>query len=135
MTSKQSRKKSPSIASATEEFERLLQQAPESTHYVLRLYVTGTTRRSVVAIANIRKLCEKYLAGQVELEVVDIYQQPLEAQNEQIIAAPTLVRERPTPPRRMVGDLSDPQKVLVGLDLLHGPDQAGVNENTQWIKL
>jgi circadian clock protein KaiB len=113
----------------------MLKAAPESTRYVLRLFITGTTPRSMTAIANIRALCDQYLAGHVELEVVDIYQQPAEARGEQIIAAPTLVRELPAPPRRMVGDLSDPKKVLMGLNLVPHGSTLNPTDGTEWIKL
>jgi circadian clock protein KaiB len=86
----------------------------------------------VAAIANIRFLCERFLPGQMELEVVDIYQQPVMARDEQIIAAPTIVREFPRPPRRMIGDLSDPQKVLLGLNLIP-PSTAAAS--AAWIKI
>lgn len=129
------RKKVAPRNGVTKEFERLLQEAPKATHYVLRLFITGTTPRSVTAIANIRALCEQYLSGHFELEVVDIYQQPAEAQGEQIIAAPTLVREMPLPSRRMVGDLSDAKRVLVGLNLLPAGQTAETAVETKWIKL
>jgi circadian clock protein KaiB len=116
-------------------FERLLKTAPEATRYVLRLFVTGTTPRSLAAIANIRSLCGHFLPGHMELEVVDIYQQPVEARNQQIIAAPTLVREYPRPPRRMIGDLSDPQKVLLGLNLIPQGGAFEPAEGTTWIKV
>jgi circadian clock protein KaiB len=85
--------------------------------YVLRLYVTGLTKRSMRAIANLRLICESRLRGRYELEVVDIYQHPHLARDEQIVAAPTLIRKLPLPLRSMVGDLSDEKRVLLGLDL------------------
>ena len=85
--------------------------------YVLCLYVTGSTPRSARSIFNIHKLCEDRLAGRYKLEVIDIYQQPDLARAEQIIAAPTLIKKLPLPLRKLVGDLSDEQRVLVGLDL------------------
>lgn len=85
--------------------------------YILKLYVTGTTPRSVRAIANIKEICEEHLKGRYELEVVDLYQQPGLAKSEQIIAAPTLVKKLPLPLRRIIGDMSGTEKVLVGLDL------------------
>ncbi len=88
--------------------------------YVLRLYVAGKTPRSARAILNIRRICDEHLAGRYELEVVDIYQQPTLAAGEQIIAAPTLVRKRPLPLRRFIGDLSATERILVGLDLVRG---------------
>ena len=84
---------------------------------VLRLYVTGQTPNSVHAIANIKAICEEYLKGRYDLEVVDIYQQPRLAKDEQILAAPTLIKKLPLPLRRLVGDLSKTDRVLLGLDL------------------
>jgi circadian clock protein KaiB len=85
--------------------------------YILRLYVTGQTPRSLRSIENLRKLCEKYLKGQFDLEVIDIYQQPALAAEGQIIAAPTLIKTMPLPLRRLVGDFSDQARVVLGLDL------------------
>lgn len=85
--------------------------------YILRLYVTGSTSRSVVAITNLKKICEEYLEGRYELEVIDLYQKPGLAKGEQIIAAPTLIKELPLPFRRIIGDMSNKEKVLFGLDL------------------
>lgn len=85
--------------------------------YVLRLYVTGMTPRSTRAVENVRTICEKHLHGRYDLEVIDIYQQPTLAKGEQIIAAPTLVKKLPLPLRRIIGDLSSTERVLVGLDL------------------
>jgi len=85
--------------------------------YVLRLYVTGQMPNSVHAIANIKAICEEHLKGRYDLQVVDIYQQPQLAKDEQILAAPTLIKKLPLPPRRLVGDLSKTERVLLGLDL------------------
>ena len=85
--------------------------------FVLRLYVTGTTLRSTRAIANLREVCDEHLSDRYELEVVDVYQQPELAAREQLVAVPTLVKRLPLPLRRLVGDLSDRQRVLAGLDL------------------
>ena len=85
--------------------------------YTMRLYVTGATPRSSRAIANLRKLCDQYLAGRYKLEIVDVYQQPELAKEEQILAAPTLIKQLPLPLRRLVGDLSDGEKVLTGLNI------------------
>jgi len=90
--------------------------------YVLRLYVTGLTPRSVSAVNTLRAICNEYLEGRYDLEVVDIYQQPLLARGEQIIAAPTLVRQLPLPVRRIIGDMSNRERVLLGLDLVREPD-------------
>jgi circadian clock protein KaiB len=85
--------------------------------YVLRLYVAGLTARSRHAIANITSICEENLAGRYDLQVIDIYQRPILAREEQIVATPTLVKKLPAPLRRLIGDLSEKEKVLVGLDL------------------
>ena len=90
--------------------------------YVLRLYVAGVTPRSRAALANIKRICEEHLRGRYELEVIDIYQQPVLAKGDQIVAAPTLVRKLPAPLRRLIGDMGDEQRVLVGLDLRPRPD-------------
>jgi circadian clock protein KaiB len=89
----------------------------ESNRYVLRLYVAGQTPKSVLAITNIRRICEEELQGQYDLQVIDLYQQPQLAQGEQIIAVPTLIKKLPPPLRRIIGDMSDTERVLVGLDL------------------
>ena len=86
-------------------------------HYVLRLYVTGSTPHSTRAITNIRKLCEEYLEDRYDLEVVDMSQNPALAEGEQIIAAPTLIRKLPLPLRRFIGDMSNTERILLGLDL------------------
>jgi circadian clock protein KaiB len=102
----------------TEAFEAALSSnSAGNEHYVLRLYVTGMTVRSSAAIATLKKLCVKYLQGRYELEVIDIYQHPALAKDAQIIAAPTLVKQLPLPLRRLIGNLSDIDRVLVGLDL------------------
>ena len=89
---------------------------PDS-RYVLRLYVTGQTPRSVLAIENMRRICAEHLSERYTLEVIDIYQHPEACQQQQIIAAPTLIKVLPHPLRRIIGDLSNTEKVLVGLDL------------------
>ena len=104
----------------TQEYERTLERrvkTPES--YVLRLYVSGMTPRSTAAFASIKSICEKHLQGRYDLEVIDIYQQPSLARDEQIIVAPTLVKRLPSPQRRLVGNLSQEDRVLVGLGLRH----------------
>ena len=99
-----------------EELEDALKER-ETGHYVLRLYVAGLNRISLRAIENLKKICEENLQGRYELEVIDIYQQPVLAQGEQIIAAPTLIKKLPLPLRRFIGDMSQTEKTLVGLDL------------------
>jgi circadian clock protein KaiB len=105
------------VKDSTQVFERLLAGSVEDERYVLRLYITGTTPQSVRAIANVKKLCEDHLCDRYELEVIDLYQQPQLAQGEQIIAAPTLIKKLPLPLRRIIGDMSRTERVLVGLDL------------------
>jgi circadian clock protein KaiB len=110
------------------DFEAAIQEASDTNQrYVLRLYVTGTTARSTKAIQNIRAFCEQHLRGRYDLEVIDIYQQPTLAKGEQIIAAPTLIRKLPSPLRKFVGDLSNVDRVLMGLDLrlAEGQENAG----------
>ena len=98
-----------------------LEQAldPESgaERYVLRLYITGMTPRSTAAVNNIKTICEKHLRGRYELEIIDVYQQPVLAKGEQIIAAPTLIKKLPLPLRRFIGDMSQTERILLGLDL------------------
>lgn len=91
--------------------------AHAQARYVLRLYVTGTTPNASRAIANIRKICEEHLQGRYDLEVIDISQRPTLAQGEQIIAAPTLIKKLPLPLRRFIGDMSQTERILLGLDL------------------
>ncbi len=89
-----------------------------AAHYVLHLFVTGSTPRSIRAISNIRKICEKHLEGRYDLEVVDISLHPMLAGGAQIIAAPTLIKTLPLPLRRFIGDMSQTDRLLVGLDLV-----------------
>lgn len=106
------------LKDAIGEFERAAQTLkPTKEKYILRLFVTGTTPRSIQAMAAIRKICEENLRGRYELEIIDVYQQPDLARTEQIIAAPTLIKKLPVPLRRFIGDMSDTERILVGLDL------------------
>ena len=105
----------------TKAFEQLVDGTPSEERYVLRLYVTGMTPRSTEAFAAIKALCEERLQGRYDLEVIDIYQHPQLAIDEQIIAVPTLVKKLPAPLRRLVGDLSNEERVLLGLDLRRKP--------------
>lgn len=104
---------------ANREFEKALARSKQEK-YILRLYVTGLTQRSTKAITNVKGFCETYLKGRYELEVIDIYQQPHLAKGEQIIAAPTLIKKLPLPLRKLIGDMSDKEKFLVGIDLQPG---------------
>lgn len=99
---------------------RKLEQAarhPDSERWVLKLYVTGTTPASQRATARVREICERHLQGRCQLEVIDIYQLPALAKDEQIIAAPTLIKVLPAPLRRFIGDMTKAERVLFGMDL------------------
>ncbi len=96
---------------------RPAKKKPKKGRYVLKLYVTGMTPRSTQAIKNIKKICEQHLKGLYDLDVIDIYQQPILAKGEQIVAAPTLIKNLPPPLRRFIGDMSNTEKILLGLDL------------------
>jgi len=104
------------VKTSTEEFEKTVAKRGQTKH-VLRLYVTGMTPKSTRAIANVQTLCEKHLKGHYELEVIDIYQQPKLAKGEQIIATPTLIKKLPLPLRKLIGDMSDTGRFLVGIGL------------------
>lgn len=85
--------------------------------YLLRLYVAGQTRKSLTAFANLKRICEEHLQGRYKIEVVDLLEKPQLAKGDQILAIPTLVRQLPPPLKKIIGDLSDTERVLVGLDL------------------
>ena len=95
-----------------------------ATRYFLKLYIIGSTRHSTTAIMNIRKICEQHLEGRYDLDVVDISQHPTLAAGEQIIAAPTLIKKLPLPLRRFIGDMSQTERILRGLDLRNMADKA-----------
>jgi circadian clock protein KaiB len=90
---------------------------PVADHWMLRLYIAGHTPKSVTAVANLKKLCAEQLAGHYDLEVVDLLEHPERAKADQIVAIPTLVRQLPEPLKQMIGDLSNKERVIVGLDL------------------
>lgn len=98
------------------EFERRLKEKGKEK-FVLRLYVTGMTTKSKLAIQNIKKICEAHLKDRYDLEVVDIYRHPVLAKGDQIIATPTLIKNLPLPLRKFIGDMSDTERILLGLDL------------------
>jgi circadian clock protein KaiB len=115
------------LRQATEVFEEALKEkALKRAKYILRLYVTGSSHRSLQAVYNLKKLCEEYLPDDYDLEVIDIYKDPGAAREEQIIAAPTLVKKLPRPIRKFVGDMSNTQKILVGLEVHKQPDNQRV---------
>ena len=117
------------LRQTTEAFEEAVQKkALRRARYILRLYVTGSSLRSLRAVYNLKRICEEYLSDEYDLEVIDIYKDPGAAREEQIIAAPTLVKKLPMPIRKFVGDMSNTQKILVGLDLYKRQDhQKGLN--------
>ena len=100
-------------------------EAPAAERYLLRLYVTGMTSRSARAVKNLQAICDEYLEGRYDLEVIDIYQQPVLTKGEQIIAAPTLIKKLPLPMRRIIGDMSNRERVLLGLDLMAASPAVG----------
>lgn len=102
--------------SSTDEFEEALARMDQET-YVLRLYVAGMTPKSMQAVENIKAICEEHLFGRYKLEVIDIYQQPVFAKDGQIVAAPTLIKELPPPLRKLIGNMANTERVLVGMDL------------------
>ena len=95
-----------------------LPQTEATPTFQLRLYVAGQTAKSVAALANLRRICETHLAGQYRIEVIDLTKTPQLAAGDQILAVPTLVRRLPEPIKKIIGDLSDEERVLVGLDIL-----------------
>jgi circadian clock protein KaiB len=90
----------------------------KKNEYVLRLFITGATPNSVRALTNIKEICENYLKGRYSLEIIDVYQQVEVAEKEQIVALPLLIKKMPLPEKRMIGDMSDVQKVLKGLEIV-----------------
>lgn len=99
------------------EFEKAVKKGSTDKKFILKLYVSGATRRSSNAIENIKNFCEEHLKGRYELEIIDIYQQPELLEKDQVIAAPTLIKQLPLPLRRLIGDMSDVEKILIGLNV------------------
>jgi circadian clock protein KaiB len=100
----------------TKNYEEALQKQ-DTRNYVLRLYIIGSSPKSQRAVESVKKICEEYLKGRYELEVIDIYQKKTLGKYEQIIAVPTLIKKLPLPLRRLIGDMSDKDRILLGLDL------------------
>ena len=122
-TSEDNRQLKSKLRNATQAFEEALKdRALRRAKYILRLYVTGSSTRSLRAVYNLKKICEEHFPNDYDLEVIDIYKNPDAARREQIIAAPTLVKQLPRPLRKLVGDLSNTQKVLIGLDIYERQD-------------
>jgi circadian clock protein KaiB len=103
--------------SSRSETQKLMDANPAEEIWALRLYVAGQTPKSITAFANLKKICEAHLPGRYKIEVIDLLKQPQLAAGDQIVALPTLVRKLPEPLRRIVGDLSNTEKTLVGLQL------------------
>lgn len=113
----------PSVArvrNSTESFGRSARSPRRNVRYLLRLFVAGNTPRSTMALSNLKELCEEHLAGRYDLEVIDVYQLPARAKLEQIVAVPTLIKVSPEPTRRVIGDLSNSESVLVALGVRGG---------------
>lgn len=104
------------IIQSTEDFEKALAEI-DTEKYVLRLYVAGNTLRSMRAIQMLKKICEKYLKGRYEMEIIDIYQQPEILEKDHVFAVPTLIKELPPPLQKLIGDLTNIDKVIIALDL------------------
>ncbi len=113
------------------DLDKVIQAGKTDNRYILRLYVTGTTVRSAKAIANLKEICEEHLKGRYELEVIDLYQQPVLAAGEKILAAPTLIKKLPAPIRKLVGDMSNTERVLLGLDLKPVKERGDPNRRTE----
>jgi circadian clock protein KaiB len=112
------KRKSGKTLNEVEEFEEALSRQNTSGRYVLSLFVTGSTPKSLRAIQNIRALCKERLHGCCELKVIDIYQHPEQLKAEQIVVTPTLIKKLPLPLRKIIGDLSNKDRLLLGLDIL-----------------
>ena len=110
--------KRTSVSSEVKAVPNGLAVLPAAQRYVLRLFVTGNTPKSAQAVQNIRAICDENLFGRYDLEVIDIYQHPADIKLDQIVVTPTLVKRMPLPFRKIVGDLSDTERVLAGLDLV-----------------
>ena len=112
------KRKSGKISNEVKDFEEALSRQPIAGRYILTLFVTGTTPKSLRAIQNIRALCEERLNGRYELKVIDIYQHPEQVKPEQIVVTPTLIKKLPLPLRILIGDLSDRDRVLGALGIV-----------------
>ena len=97
----------------------------KKTRYQLRLYVAGASPKSQAAFANLKKMCDEHLQGQYSLQVIDLLKNPRLAQGDQIVAIPTLVRKLPQPLKKIIGDLSDTERVLVGPNIIEAPQRKG----------
>jgi|SRR5690242_8928283 len=115
-----SRKRQRTTSAYPRKGERLLQKRgvkPKVMEWELRLYVAGNTPNSITAFSNLQEICEEHMGGRYHIEIIDLFENPQLARGDQIIAVPTLVRRLPTPIKKIIGDLSNTERVLVGLDL------------------
>ena len=112
------KRKSGKIPDEVKEFEEALSRRPIAKRYVLSLFVSGSTPKSFRAIQNIRALCEERMHGCYKLKVIDIYQHPEQVKSEQVVVTPTLIRKLPLPLRKLLGDLSNKDRLLFGLDIV-----------------
>jgi circadian clock protein KaiB len=117
-------RKNRNIPNEVKEFEKALSRQQIAGRYILSLFVTGSTPKSLRAIQNIRALCEERLNGRYDLKVVDIYQHPEQVKPEQIVVTPTLIKKLPLPLRKLIGDLSNKDRLLLGLDIV--PKKASI---------
>lgn len=108
--------KQKQLKDSAAEFEQKLKKTGKEK-YILRLYIAGMTTKSKRAIQSVKQICEEHLKDRCDLEVIDVFQQPVLAKGEQIIATPTLLRKLPLPLRRFIGDMAETERILVGLDL------------------
>jgi circadian clock protein KaiB len=111
----------PAPTTSAGDLDRGLEHGPKADVWRLRLYVAGPSPKSLTAFANLKRLCETHLEGRYEIEVIDLVEHPRLARGDEIIAIPTLVRQLPSPMRKIIGDLSDTDRVLVGLQLVPKP--------------
>ena len=107
----------------------------ETERWELNLYVAGQTPRSLAALENLKKICETYLKGKYKIKVIDLLAHPERARADQIVAIPTLVRKSPPPMKRILGDLSDRDKVLIGLNLIKSDAESSDSSETKWIAM
>ncbi len=119
--SRPARRASTPAGDIGQRFAAAARSAGPRDQFVLRLYVAGSGERSMAAVERVARLCDRYLAGRYELSVIDIYEQPALAQEGNVVAAPTLVKQLPTPLRRVVGDMADEGRILLALDLRQKP--------------
>lgn len=105
------------MKNTTTKKKKLAQSKPAEETWILRLYVAGQTQKSIAAFANLKKICDEHLAGKYRIEIIDLLTNPTLAKGDQILAIPTLVRQLPPPVKKLIGDLANTERVLIGLDI------------------